>query len=280
MGAGTVGRLANRGTAVLCAAVMGLLCLVLIRGQEVHAGAWTQRESEGSVYLQAIATRADHGFDGTSSLFASQRYDKLNGQLFLEYGASDWLTLLFAPELLAIDIGAPTDASYSGFGYTDFGGRLRLGEGTDWVFSLQVLGRAPGAKPDAGPAAIGYLEGEADLRLLGGLSFLLWGLPAFLDVEVAQRLRFGAPPDEWRFDATLGVRVAPQWMLLLQSFNVVSEGAGTWPFIQSYEYYKVQAGAMLDLTPQMSVSLSLVSTYFARNALQENGVVLGVLYRY
>ncbi len=45
-----------------------------------------------------------------------------------------------------------------------------------------------------GLAAIGYGDAEIDLRLLAGLTFTLFGLPAFLDLEAAQRLREGAPP--------------------------------------------------------------------------------------
>lgn len=263
----------------LLPALAALMLILPFAG--ARAGAWTQKESEGSAFLQATATWSGQAFDGNGDLFATQTYDKVSTQLFLEFGASDWLTLLLAPELIRIDVGAPTSAEYSGFGYTDIGARLRLAEGDGWIISAQGLIRVPGAKPDAGVAAIGYVDGEADARLLAGVSFQLWGLPSFLDLEVAQRFRYGAPPDEFRLDATLGVRIAPQWLLLVQSFNVLSEGPGEAPvFGISYEYYKLQAGGMYDVTPQLSLMLAGVSTWYARNAPQENGIVGAVLYRY
>ncbi|MEP9376719.1 hypothetical protein ABLE91_08415 [Aquabacter sp. CN5-332] len=260
-------------------ALAALLCAPAL--EDARAGAWTQKESEGSAYLQTIATSSDQAFDGDGDLFAAQTYDKVSTQLFLEYGASDWLTLLVAPELVQIDVGAPASAGYSGFGYTEIGARLRLAYGENWIVSAQGLARIPGAKANEGVAAIGYLDGEAEARFMVGLTFEVWELPSFLDLEVAQRFRTGAAPDEIHFDATLGVRVAPQWLLLAQSFNVISEGAGEAPvFGLSYEYYKVQAGGMYDVTPHFSLLLAVVSTWYARNAPQENGIVGAALYRY
>lgn len=252
------------------------------------AGAWTQKESQGSAFLQTTATWSDAAFAADGSLFAARSYDKVSTQLFLEYGASDWLTLLGAPELVTIKTGAATlgtqdvpAARYSGFGYQEIGARIRFGEGEGWIVSGQALLRVPGAKPAAGPVTIGYADAEVDFRLMAGLTFLLFGMPAFLDLEAAQRLREGAAPDEIRIDATLGLRVAPDWQILLQSFNVISEGAGQDPdFGLSYAYYKVQMGALYDLTPTLSLMLACVTTWYARNALQENGIVGGVMVRY
>lgn len=275
----------RRRLASACAALCAAAGCLFASLAPAFGGAWTLRESEGTAFLQATATWSDHAFDGASSLFAAQTYDKVTTQLFLEYGAADWLTLMVAPELVRISVGEPTDQSYFGPGYTDVGLRMKLSEGqaagSDFVVSAQVVARFPGAKPSEGEAVIGYVNGELDLRLLAGLSFALWGYPSFLDLEVAQRQRYGAPPNEFRLDATLGVRVAPRWLALVQSFNVISEGAGDGPvFNVSYEYYKLQLGGMYDLSANVSLMAALVSTYYARNAPQENGIVLGALVRY
>lgn len=275
MGAG--GRLSIRALVGAALAACGLAA----SAQRACAGAWTLKESSVQAYLQSTMTRADHAFDGSSNLYAAQTYDKVSTQLFMEVGATDSLTLIVAPELLSISLGSPADTSYLGPGYTDLGGRVKIVEGDGFVASLQAVARFPGAKPSEGSAVIGYVNGELDLRALAGWNFVLWGLPSFLNVELAQRLRFGAPPNEWRLDATLGVRIAPRWLVLAQSFNVMSEGAGEAPYFDaSYEYYKLQMGVMYDVSESFAVQASLVTTYFARNALQENGLVLAALYRY
>jgi hypothetical protein len=69
-------------------------------------------------------------------------------------------------------------------------------------------------------------------------------------LEVAQRERTAGNPSEFRADATLGVTVLPQWLLLAQSFNVISEGAANTIYDGgSYEYYKLQLSAVYSLTP-------------------------------
>lgn len=274
-GAGLVARL--WALAVLC----GVAALLAARPDPASAGAWTSEAGHGQVILQATAATADQEFGPSSHLFDSRPYDKAEVTLVFEYGLTDWLTLIGAPQFLAVQLGDPYPASYAGLGYTDLGARARLFQGENTVVSAQVVARLPGTGNSSSAAAVGYEDAELDLRLLFGASFQLFGKASYLDVEVAQRQRFGPPPDEFRLDATLGVRVTERWQLLLQSFNVISEGAGEGPnFGVSYEYYKLQAGAAYDLTQSLTVQAAVVGTYFARNAPQENGVVLSALYRF
>jgi hypothetical protein len=150
-------------------------------------------------------------------------------QGLIEYGITDQLTVIGSPGLQHIDIAGPTDARCTGLGYTEFGGRYRLLQADSWVLSGQATMRVPGTNDTSNPAAIGYTGVEAEIRGLFGYSFAFRNLPAFVDLEVARRLRAGGPPSEFRADATFGLQAAPQWLLLAQSFNVVSEGAGTAP---------------------------------------------------
>jgi protein XagA len=100
-----------------------------------------------------------------------------------------------------------------------------------------------------------------------------------LDIQVAQLDRFGGPPDEFHTDITLGVRPYDRWLILMQSFNVISEGAGSWGY-PDYSYYKLQLSAVYALTHALSLQLGGYTTYWGRNALQENGMVLGVWYKF
>ena len=144
-------------------------------------------------------------------------------------------TAIVDPGLQHIDIAAPTSAERTGLGYTEFGARYGFVADPTWVFSGQATLRVPGTDDTANPAAVGYTDVEADLRLLLGHNFKLADLPAFFDLEVAERVRTAGYPSEFRADATLGVKVLPQWLLLAQSFNVISEGAGISIFGGSYE---------------------------------------------
>lgn len=238
------------------------------------AGAWTLEEGQGYGFVTGTASQGSAVFDGSGKQQPFPRYSKDELQALIEYGVTNWFTAIISPSLQHVDIAAPVDASRSGFGYTDLGGRVRLWTNGAWVVSGQATLRVPGTFDKSNVAAIGYTDPEIDIRGLVGYSFAIGALPAFVDAQIAQRFRLGGPPDEFRADFTFGIRPQERWLLLAQSFNVVSEGAGTWGYA-SFGYYKFQLSAVYALTPTLSLQAGGYTTYAGRNALQENGLVLG-----
>ncbi len=262
---------------------LGLVFTGLAPGavQHAHAGAWTMEEGKGQAILQTSIITSSQSFGPKSDIYSSRPFEKVEVNLVFEYGARDWLTLILAPQYLHVKLGEPDRSTYSGPGYIDAGARARLWQDETRVVSAQAVVRVSGTGNSSSAAATGNEDAELDLRLLGGFSFDLFGRASYLDVQVAERLRFGDPPDEFRLDATLGVRTAPRWQLLFQSFNVISQGAGKGPYFnRSYEYYKVQMGAAWDLNPTLTLQGAMVSTVFARNAPLEHGLVMSALYRF
>jgi hypothetical protein len=253
--------------------------VLLLSPSAALAGAWTLPAGTGQVTITTTMSTATRAFDTSGMLQPTARYNKIEPQGWLEYGLTDRFTGIVAPGLQHIDIASPTDAQRTGLGYTEFGGRYSLLQGNSWVFSGQATMRVPGTNETSNPAAIGYTGAETDVRALFGNSFTVYGMPAFVDLQLAQRFRAGEPPNEFRADATFGIRPSERWMVLAQSFNVISEGAGSPPF-SSYEYFKLQLTALYALTPSWSVQFGGFSTYAGRNALQENGLVLGAWYRF
>jgi hypothetical protein len=243
------------------------------------AGTWTLEEGSGQLIFTNTAMTATNLFSTGYALQPAPRYNKDEAQTLFEYGVTNWFTAIFTPSLQHVDIAAPFSGERSGLGYTDLGGRARIWSDTSWVASAQVTFRIPGTYDNTNPAAIGYTDPEVDLRGLVGYSFKAGTLPSFVDVEVAQRFRIGGPPDEFRADITLGIHVTDKWLLLAQSFNVTSEGAGTWGF-GSFGYYKLQLSAVYAVTTSVSLQLGGYSTYWGRNALQENGLVVGAWYKF
>jgi hypothetical protein len=243
------------------------------------AGAWTLPQGTGQWFATVTADDATRYFNG-GGLASTPRYDKDEAQLLIEYGITDRLTAIFDPGVQHIDIAAPTSAQRSGLGYTEFGARYGFVQDPTWVFSGQATLRVPGTTDTANPAAVGYTDVEADLRLLLGHNFKIGDLPAFFDVEVAERVRTMGYPSEFHADATIGVKVLPRWLLLAQSFNVVSEGSGISIFGGSYEYYKLQLSAVYEITPTWSVQGGGFTTYAGLNALQENGAIFGIWHRF
>jgi hypothetical protein len=244
------------------------------------AGAWTLDAGQSIAIVTGTLSQSDKAFDGTGNTQPIARYSKNELQALFEFGATNWLTLMLAPSLQHVDIAAPFEARRDGVGYTDLGARMRLGGGDNWVVSGQATLRIPGTYDKSNPAAIGYTDPEVDVRALFGYGFNAGAWPAFVDVQVAQRFRLGGPPDEFRADVTLGVRPQDKWLVLLQSFNVISEGAGSAPFFPSYSYSKLQLSAVYSLTPKLSLQFGGYTTYWGQNALQENGLVVGAWYKF
>ena len=97
--------------------------------------------------------------------------------------------------------------------------------------------------------------------------FMSRDMPAFFDVEVAERVRTAGYPSEFRVDGTIGVKILPRWMLLAQSFNVVSEGSGNPAYGGSYDYYKLQFSALYTLMPNWWLQGGGFTTYAGSNAI-------------
>jgi protein XagA len=252
---------------------------LLVVPSYAFAGAWTLPEDTGQVITTATGSSSTNAFDGSGGLTSIPRYNKLDVDALLEYGLTDKLTLMLQSGVQNIDIAAPVDASRTGLDYTDFGARYRFWQADGWVLSGQALLELPGTTDQTNPAAIGYTDVEADFRILLGKSFMLGTMPAFVDFEAAQRQRGDGAPNEFRADGTLGVQVLPAWLILAQSFNVVSEGAGS-PVFGSYDYEKLQLSAVYSLTADWAVQGGGYTTYAGRNSIQENGLIVGIWHKF
>jgi protein XagA len=252
---------------------------LIVSPTAAFAGAWTLDAGQGIAIVSGTVSQSDKAFDGNGKLQSIPRYSKDELQALIEYGATDWFTVMLAPSLQHVAIGGPFNAQRTGLGYTDLGARVRVWKNDSWVLSAQTTLRVPGTFDKSNVAAIGYTGTEIDVRGLLGYSFAVGAWPAFVDIQVAQRLRFGGPPDEFRTDVTLGLRPHDRWLFLVQSFNVISEGAGSWGY-PSYAYSKLQLSAVHALTPALSLQLGGYTTYWGRNALQENGMVLSAWYKF
>jgi hypothetical protein len=252
---------------------------VTIAPASVWAAAWTLPQGTGQVLATVTASTSTSAFNDSGGLVSVPRYDKLDADALLEYGVTDQLTLMLQSGLQHIDIASPVDASRTGLDYTDFGARYQFFQTDGWVVSGQALLQVPGTTNQWNPAAIGYTDIEGDFRVLLGKGFSIGALPAFVDLEVAQRQRSDGAPDEFHADGTFGVQILPRWLLLAQSFNVISEGAGS-PTFGKYDYFKFQLSAVYSVTSAWSVQAGAFTTYAGSNALQENGVVLGAWYKF
>jgi hypothetical protein len=149
----------------------------------------------------------------------------------------------------------------------------------DSVLSVQALGRIPGEHDERNLAEVGNTDPELDLRGLAGRSFQLGSWTAFIDGQLAYRIRFEEPPSEVRFDVTFGVRPYPELLFMVQSFNTFADGSAEVPFLDQREH-KIELSTVWDFMPQWSVQVGGIATVAGEYALRERGVVAALWRRF
>ncbi len=239
-------------------------------------GAFTQQAGKGQIIATATITDSHRYFDAKGNVVRGPDYAKTELPVLIEYGITDWLTAMATPTYLH---ARTQGSSFSGLEYAEFGARVRLYSTPDSAFSIQATTRPPGPRDKTDPAQAGYTDLENDVRALYARSFKMGSWDSFANLEAGYRLRNGAPPDEWHFDATLGFRPKPDLLILVQSFNVVSNGAGYGGFTQT-KYTKAQLSAVFDVTKQWSVQAGAITTAAGENQIIQPGAVVGLWYRF
>ena len=106
------------------------------------------------------------------------------------------------------------------------------------------------------------------------------GWPAFIDVQVAYRLRDQGAPDEIHTDVTLGVRPMsrPAAAAARPSTRPTSARERVW--FPHERFTHIQAGVVYDFAEAWSAELAGYTTVFGRHSLRENGLTTAVWYRF
>lgn len=261
-------------------AMVGLACLAILTPSATRAGAYTLPGGEAKVFLSGLATAGDHYYDGAGRLKSRSRFKKWDLQVYGEYGVTGFVTLFASTALERIRIGGTDRSRRSGLGRSEFGARVKIVDADGWIASVQSSGVVAGAKNSRELAVVGETDDQLDVRALVARSFTAFERPVFIDVQAGYRVRSGDPADEFRFDATVGLRAWPRVLLLLQSFNTFGRGRWSGPFPLKQRIHKMQAGVLYDLDAAVSLFAAVFATPDARDALDERGVVLGVGYRF
>ena len=206
-----------------------------------QAGAWTL--APGAAFLSAGA-----------SYYANDAgtFEQVSAATFFEYGLREGLTLGGSLEG-DFPVGVASGQSARGALTLHARRRLWVGEQGD-PFSVQLGAVLPvGDLVDTGQAQI---DGERalDARALYGRGFATGRGDAFVDLQGGFRLRFDDGADEIRVDLTAGVRPAPRWLLMLQSFNTVGLRNPD-PGGQDFDVYKLAPAVGYELFDGVTVVL-------------------------
>ncbi|MDE3038857.1 MAG: hypothetical protein KGJ21_10475, partial [Pseudomonadota bacterium] len=148
-------------------------------------------------------------------------YGKYELNPYLEYGLSDSLTLganlLFDRAHQDGAAGGPSHTNWN-LGDSEFFLRTRLWQQNGFVVSAEPMIKLPSPEPSDAQPPLGGSSPDAGLGLSAGYGFSAWGLSHFANLDTQYRHRFGAPHDQARLNGTLGIGVAPRWMVMPQAF--------------------------------------------------------------
>jgi hypothetical protein len=222
-------------------AVLRLAAAAMLAPALAQAGAWTLDPGAGFVSAGASYYSNDAG-----------TFEQVSAAAFLEYGLREGLTLGGSLEG-DFPVGVASGQSARGSVTAHARGRLHVGPHGD-PFSVQVGAILPlGDIVDTGQAQI---DGERALdgRALYGRGFATdWG-DAFVDLQGGLRLRLDDGADEIRIDLTAGVRPAPRWLVMLQSFNTIGLRNPD-PGGQDFDVYKLAPAVGYELFDGVTVLL-------------------------
>ena len=258
---------------IVCLCILAFGALVFATAG-ARAGAWLEPPGQGEVILSGTFSDSLRAYDARGRLAPVSSYKKFELTAYTEYGATDAITLIAAPSVLDFRAKPPGE-SYAGMGVLEAGGRVKLYEVDEWIFSAQATLREATSRRsriflDTGRGL------QADARILIGRTFTLLGFPAFSSLEIGYRSP-GGFGHEIRADATLGIRPIEKVLVLLQTFNI--SAVHTAPLYPTRSN-KITLSAVYDVTQSVSVQLGGIIGLPGVNTTTERGIITAVWYRF
>jgi protein XagA len=263
----------------------GAIAAVLSGAAE--GGAFLMSAGRGQAILTTEFSKANKAFDAHGKIVATPPYRKMEERAYVEYGATDWLTLVgsasglsfhgagdpFVPlsvliaeakSDLPLTVVSTPGAHYLGAGLGALGARAPLWESSALTLSVEASLRA------ATPRARNFLDmktgAQPEARLQLGVPTEFFGLLAFGDAQIGYRPR-GASGDEMLADFTYGLRPRDDFLLLFQSFATLA------PRLGGYRSQKFEVSAVYDVTRSVSVQLGALRALEGLNSSADKGFI-------
>jgi hypothetical protein len=253
------------------AAALGLWLLGM---GPASAGAWTEAVDQGQFIATFTGAAADRGFDATGAAQPSPSH-RLLLQTYTAYGWREGITVFATTESVYARVGAVT-AFDNG---VDAGARLRLWHDDSDVLSGEISARTAGAYNYSVSNGGDHASSALGLKLLYGHGFAWEGMNGFVDAQLGQRWITAPRPSEAGLDLTAGLWLDPDWMVMVQSFNLMSEGRARAPYV-SFRQHKIEVSAVWRLSAAWSVQAGGFFSPRGRNALNEQGLLVAAWTRF
>jgi hypothetical protein len=239
-------------------------------------GAWLLSPGEGQVITYSDFSDSTRAFDSHGNLIPVPAYKKFELGTYLEYGVTNWLTVVAAPAYDRVRTPVPGQ-SYNGLGQSEAAARIGLYHTDTAVISVQAGLRSPGASfSSLGPLEV-RRAGSIDVRAMAGRNCVVAGMEGFVEAQGGYRFYAQNQPGEWRLDLTGGLRPLPRLLVMLQSFTSISNGTSQYGHVS---WTKLQPSLVYEIAPQWSAQIGGFLTVAGVNAGREFGPTAAVWYRF
>jgi hypothetical protein len=165
---------------------------------------------DGSVIAYTAFSDSTRAFDAQGHLIPVPSYRKFELGTYIEYGLTNWLTLVAAPSYDRIH-NPPPGQSYNGPGESEIAARVGLYRTDTSVLSIQAGLRSPGASlaDSLGPFEVRRAS-SLDVRGRAGRNVVVPAMEGFVEAQAGYRFYAAGQPGEWRIDLTMGLRPWPK----------------------------------------------------------------------
>jgi hypothetical protein len=254
-----------------------VVCLLLLPGA-AQAAAWTQKQDSWQLIGGVIYSNADHSYDAHGRASWPELFQRMLLTTDTEYGWNDDLTVFVRSETAYVHLRDARTPATSAFDNAFEGGaRYRaagdlLADGD--VLSVELSARQADAFNFAYSADAHAGGQDGGFRFLYGSGFEWRDRTGFFDVEAGYRFLSPPRPDQSVMDLTAGLWLDQDWMVMAQSFNLVSSAA-TAPY-RFFRMHKLELSAVWRMTPGLSLQGGAFFCPMGVNALNERGLQLSL----
>jgi protein XagA len=167
-------------------------------------GAWLMPPGDGQVIVDTFFSDSTYAFDANGHLIPVPSYRKFELGSYIEYGLTNWLTLVASPSYDRIQ-NPPPGQSYNGLGESEIAARVGLYRTDTSVLSLQAGLRTPGGSfaDSLGPFEV-RRAASLDVRGMAGRNVVVAAMEGFVEAQAGYRFYAAGQPGEWRIDLTMG----------------------------------------------------------------------------
>jgi len=234
--------------------LISVLCLLSAAAQPVLASAWLEPPGHAQL-INTVSYHSSAGRYDDAGNPVVPVYRRLEVDPYFEFGVTSWLTLGAEPRYQWSSSGSGASAQVSqSMGDIDVFARLPLQAFGLWVTSIQGTAVLSSGYDKAQRPAPGTATNAYEVRFLAGRN-LTSKSASYLNFETGYRFGEDGVADQFRFDASLGIKPWRRWLLLEELFVTQSVGDGDRRPGHAYDLVKLQSSAIYSLTEHLGLQL-------------------------